>query len=492
MAAAAAIPLGYLVVRVAEAGADRAWQALWRERTWDLAVNSAVLVGLVSAGCLVLGVALAWLLTRAELPVPRLWWVLASLPLAMPSYVTAFAWLATWPGLHGLWPLTAVMVLSCLPYVTLPAMAAFRLADHGPADAARTLGRGAAGTFLTVTLPQVLPAALAGTLLAALYTLSDFGAPSLFRYEAYTYAIHAAYQGTFDRTLAAVMALVLAALALIVVVAERAVRRRAGRGGVAAVRTAAPAPPLHLGRAGTAVALLGLAALAAISLVFPLTALARRLVRAARVEVDWAELGESAFATVALSGAGALLTVALAMPIAYLAARHRGRSVAALEGVSYLGHALPGIVVGLSLVFFSLRVVPGLYQSAAVLCFAYAVLFLPKAIGATRAAVERTPPAAEEVARTLGRSALSTWSAVTMRHAAPGVAAAALLVAVTAMKELPATLLLRPTGVDTLATELWQRTAAGAYGAATPAALALVLVAAVPAWLLAGRLGARP
>lgn len=484
MAAAAAIPLGYLVVRVADAGADRAWQALWRGRTWDLAVNSAVLVGLVCAGCLVLGVALAWLLTRAELPVRRLWWVLASLPLAMPSYVAAFAWLATWPGLNGLWPLTAVMVLACLPYVTLPTMAAFRLADPGPADVARTLGRGAAGTFLTVTLPQVLPAALAGTLLAALYTLSDFGAVSLFRYEAYTWAVHAAYQGTFDRTLAAVMALVLAVLALLVVVAERAARRRADRGAVATVRTAAPAAPVRLGRAGTAAALLAMTALAAVSLAFPLTVLSRRLAAAARVEVDWAGLGESALSTVTLSATGALLTVAMALPIAHLAARRRTRAVAVLEGVSYLGHALPGIVVGLSLVFFSLRVVPGLYQSAVVLCFAYAVLFLPKAIGSTRAAVERTPPAVEEVARTLGRSALRTWAGVTLRHAAPGIAAAALLVAVTAMKELPATLLLRPTGVDTLATELWRRTAVGAYGAATPAALALVLVAAVPAWLL--------
>src|SRR5699024_9227754 len=105
---------------------------------------------------------------------------------------------------------------------------------------------------------------------------------------------------------------------------------------------------------------------------------------------------------------------------------------------------------------------PALYQSTSVLVLAYAVLFMPKAIGATRAAVERVPPVVEEVARTLGRGAAATWLTVTARQAWSGIAAGGLLVVVTVMKELPATLMLRPIGVDTLATELWRQTALGA------------------------------
>lgn len=474
-------------MRVA-AAPERVAAVLGRERTWTLAASSLTLVGTVSAGCLVLGVATGWLLARVHLPARRLWWVLAALPLAVPSYLLAFAVVSTRPGTHGLAPLAVVMVLACVPYVTLPAAAAFRTADTGLEDVARTLGRGPVTTFLTVTLPQVLPAALAGTLLVALYTLSDFGAVALLRYDAFTFAIRAAYEGTFDRAAAAVLALVLVVLTLALVGAERVARRRWVRGR--AVVATRHLPPVRLGRAGTAAAVAGLAAVAGASLVFPVAVLVGRLLGGTRYGPDLGDLLRAAGATLALAAGGAALAVALAVPVAVLAARHRGALVGAVESGAYLGHGLPGIVVGLSLVFFSLNAVPALYQTTIMLVVAYAVLFLPKAVGSARAGVERVPPVVEEVALTLGRGPLATWFTVTLPLAWPGIAAGGLLVMVTAMKELPATLMLRPIGVDTLATELWMRTSAGAYGAAAPAALLLVLLACVPAALLA-RPGAR-
>ena len=155
-----------------------------------------------------------------------------------------------------------------------------------------------------------------------------------------------------------------------------------------------------------------------------------------------------------------------------------------LEAVSYSGHALPGVVVGLSLVSLTLIVLPALYQTVAALALAYAVLFLPKSIGATRTSVAVVPPVLEQTARTLGRGPLQAWLETTFRLSLPGIAAGGLLVLLTAMKELPATLMLRPTGLDTLATELWSRTEIAAYGAAAPYALTLIAVAAIPAWLL--------
>ncbi|MBP2367946.1 ABC transporter permease [Pseudonocardia parietis] len=488
-AAVAALPLVWLFVRVADADPQRVLLLLARERTVTLVVNSAVLVACVSVGCLVLGVLTATLLVRIRLPRPGLWWVLAALPLAVPSYLLAFSVLAVRPEARGLGPLVVVLVLACTPYVTLPAAAALRIADTGPEDAARTLGRGPVAAYCRVTLPQVLPAALAGTLLAALYTLSDFGAPALLRYESFTWAVQAAYEGTVDRTGAAVTALVLTVLTLFLVIAERAARRRFTR--APATTAVHRIPPVRLGRAGTASAVCGLGAVAALTLAGPPAVLVGRIVAAGGIDVDWVRLAAAARSTLLLAGAAALLAVLLALPVGVLAARYRGRAVAAVEATAYLGQGLPGVVVGLSLVFFSLAVLPGLYQTAPVLVLAYVVLFLPKALGATRSAVERVPVESEEVSRTLGRSATATWWTVTAAQAWPGVAAGGLLVMVTAMKELPATLMLRPTGTDTLATQLWAQTSLGAHGAAAPPALALLLLACVPAALLV-RAGATP
>jgi iron(III) transport system permease protein len=138
---------------------------------------------------------------------------------------------------------------------------------------------------------------------------------------------------------------------------------------------------------------------------------------------------------------------------------------------------------------FTLNVVPALYQTLAALALAYAVIFLPKSLGSTRTAVAAVPPVLEDTARSLGRGPMRAWTSTTLRSALPGITAGGVLVLLTAMKELPATLIMRPTGFDTLATELWSRTEIAAYGAAAPYALALVLLAALPAWLLSRTMG---
>jgi iron(III) transport system permease protein len=482
--AAAAIPLVYLVVRTGSAGWDAIRSALGGARVLELAGNSLLLASAVTAGCLLLGVPTAWLLARARLPRRSVWLVLAALPLAVPSYVAAFGWVST-AGVSGFWGAFLVLTTVSAPYVTLPLLAAMRSADDLESTA-RTLGRAPFAAFWSVTWPQVAPSAAAGALLVALYVLSDFGAVAMVRYDALTWAVHSAYGASFDRTRAAVYALVLVLLAGSVVLAERSARRRAVRRLPA---TSAPGRtlPVRLGP-WLPVALAGLAGVAVVSVGVPVAALVLRLANSAQAGVDWGDLLPAIGGTVALAGAGALVATAMALPIGVMAARYRTGATAALESASYLGHALPGVVVGLSLVFFTLAVVPALYQSAVVLAFAYGVLFLTKAVGAIRTATSAVPPALEDVGRTLGATASGVWARVTAPLAWPGVAAGALLVALTAMKELPATLLLRPTGVETLATELWTRTAVGAYGAAAPFATVLVLVAAVPAFLLSGAL----
>jgi iron(III) transport system permease protein len=247
---------------------------------------------------------------------------------------------------------------------------------------------------------------------------------------------------------------------------------------------------VRLGRRGRAIATTWLAALVGLAVVVPVVSLLLRLAEGSRRPLDWAELAGATLTSAGVSLAGAVLAVLLALPVAALAARYRGRGVAAIETASYSGHALPGVVIGLSLVFLTLAVLPAAYQTVFTLAFAYAVLFLPKSLGASRSAIAAVPPVLENVARSLGRGPLAAWVTVTLRMTWPGIAAGGLLVLLTSMKELPATLMLRPTGMDTLATELWSRTEIAAYGAAAPYALALIALAAVPAWLLSASLRA--
>ena len=479
-AVVAVLPLGYLAIRATESGWGAALDVLLRERTLWLVLRSLGLATAVTAACVVVGVGLAWVTTRTDLPGRRVLAVVAALPLAMPSYVAAFAWISAAPWTAGFWGTFGVLTACTYPYVYLPVAASLRGADPGLEEVARSLGRNARSVFRSVTLPQIRPAAAAGGLLVALYVLSDFGAPSLLRYDVFTRVIHASYRSSFDRTPAAVLSVVLVLLTVAITVGEARFRgRSATRVGSGVPRRAQTVP---LGRARP-FAVAGSLAVATIALAFPVSVLAYWLSRGSS-DGSLDRLVSAAIATVGVSLLGALVTTALAIPVGIFSARYRTRLSRLLEHASYAGHALPGVVVALALVFLGVRYLRPIYQEVPLLVLAYAVLFLPVAVGAVRTSVAQSPRRLEEVARSLGVGQWSTLRRVTLPLAAPGVATGAALVWLVAMKELPATLLLRPTGMDTLATRLWTETGSGAYAAAAPYAAALVVLAAVPAYLL--------
>lgn len=447
---------------------------------WTL--QSVLLAAAVAATCLLLGLAIAWLLVCTDLPGARWWLVASAMPLAVPSYVASFGWLQTIATLQGFWPTWGVLSAACVPYVVLPAAAALRLADHSLVEVARLSRASPLAAWRAGMAPQVLPAAAAGALLAGLYALADFGTPALMRHQVLTFAIQRQYGSFVGRERAALLALALVVLALVLVLLERLARGSARRWSVSSGATR-PVRRTRLGPAAAPALALVIAPIL-VGVVVPVVALFRRLALGTRRPLDPAELGAAITSTLTVALLGGLLALVLGAFVGVLAARHRGRGVALLETMSFAGHALPGIVVGLSLVYVSLRVVPALYQSVAVLVFAYAVLFLPKAVGAVRTSVESVAPVLPQVASSLGRGRVRA-GLLTVRLASPGITAGFLLVVITAMKELPATLILRPSGLDTLATEMWSRTAGSAQGAAAPYALALVLLASVPAFLLA-------
>jgi len=476
------LPIVYLVLRAGELGLDGIEAIVVRPRTLDLLVTTALVCGGVAVVTLVLGIGTAVVVTRVRLPLPRLWWVVVALPVAMPSYVAAFALVAVRPGTHGVVATIAVIALTTYPYVTLPTLAALSRADLDAADVARSLGASRTRAFATVVLPQVLPAAIAGCLLCVLYALSDFAAPALLRTPTLTVGVYGLFTGSLNRSHAAALGLVVVAVALVFVAVEQLARRRAGhRLSAVAVRRVAPA---RQSVARTALAAAVVLAPPVLIVVVPVATLLGRLLGGSRYAPELADLVAPAFTTFVLGATVAVLAVLAAMPVAALGARWRHGWIRGIEGVSFLGQALPGIVVGLAVVFMTLRLAPSLYQTLPMLLLAYVIVFLPKSIGASRTAVQQVSPQLEEVARTLGRRRTAAWWGVTARHAWPGIATGAVLVMAATMKEVPMTLMIRPIGVDTLATELWSKTSIGAFGAAAPAALALVVVGLVPAWLL--------
>jgi iron(III) transport system permease protein len=189
-------------------------------------------------------------------------------------------------------------------------------------------------------------------------------------------------------------------------------------------------------------------------------------------------IGAPATRSILVSAATAVVATAAALPVAALATRWRARWSRLLERVSYSANALPGVVIALALVFFASRFAGPLYQTLALLVFAYVVRFLPQALSGAHGALLAVDPRLEEAARGLGRGPRRAFLEVTAPLAAPGVLAGATLVFLSTMKELPATLLLRPIGFDTLATEVWSATAVSSYSEAAPAALALIVLAA--------------
>lgn len=488
------VPFGFLVSRLTGSG-SRFFSIALSAETGRLAISTAVLVALVAVSTAVIGVGAAWLTERTDLPGRRLWRVLVALPLVIPSYVIALTLVSAsgrggllaeatgWavPSLVGLPGAWIALTIATYPFVYLGTAATLRRLDPAHEESARSLGASQLRVFRTIVIPQLRPALGSGLLLVALYTLSDFGAVSLVRYDSFTRLIYAQYAGRLDRTPAGVLALVLVVIALIVVWAERATRGRAAYHGRPVSR---PPRVTRLSPWSRGAALSGLGLLALMSLGLPVGTLLVWLERAPADErFPWGAIAGS----VTASTLAALVVAILVVPTAMLITRHASRSTAWVERASYAAFALPHITIGLAVVFFASRYLGSLYQSLTVLVLVYASMFLAQALGSTRASLLQVSPSIEEASRSLGSGRLRTTLQVTAPMVLPGLLAGCLLVFLTTMKELPATLLLRPTGFDTLAVGIWSAADALLYSRAAGPALLLLAVSAIPVYILATR-----
>jgi iron(III) transport system permease protein len=465
------LPLAYLVLRALGAGTD-GLDYLLRERTLRIVTNSLVLVVLVTAGATLIGVPFAWLTARTDLPGRRVWLVVGLLTMVVPSYLGAVTYVAAFgpkgmvqgwlealigldrlPDIRGLFGAWLSITLITYPFIALPVRAALLNTDPALEEAGRSLGLGRWAIFRRVTLPQLKPALAAGMLVTALYTLSDFGAVAVMRYNAFTRAIYLQYTSSFDRERAAILALVLVVFTLVLIYLERRVvaRNRNYRIGTGASRQF---KPVRLGR-WRGPALLFCGTLVTIGVVVPVGVLLSWLT--GRVMLDTVPVSTTELLSNTLSiGAVAALVVALAaIPLALMAARSNSRFSRWLVNLAYTGNVLPGIVIALALVFFAANYLPAWYQTMPLLILGYATRFLPLSLGATRSALTQINPRVEEAGRSLGLRPWQVTLKITVPLARAGILAGGALVFLSVMKELPTTLVLAPIGLRTFATRIW-------------------------------------
>ncbi len=478
-------PLGYLAIRLPEFGVERVVSNVLRSRTLELLGNSVLLTIAVAISAAAVGGFQAWLTTRTSIRGRALFAILAALPLAMPSYVTAYAFTALFSDFRGFAASWLVLTIGTAPYVYLAVSAALLRADAATEEVARSLGAGRLRVFRQITWPAIRPAAISGAMLSALYTLSDFGAVSILSFDTFTRAIYNAYRSSFDRSGAASLAAILVLLTIALLVVEPILRGKSVPSD-ARVRKTSMIDLGWFAPVATALALIWVV----VSLVLPVISLIRWN-QSGLSQVDFGEVTRALINSASFAVASGVIAVFFALAISLLAIRYRSRLTVSFERSIWITHAVPGIVVALSLVFLSNRVVPQIYQTSALLLIAYLILFLPNAIAAIQTPIRQAPRELDEIAASLGATRMQTIRRVLIPIVSPGVLAGAALVALSVLKELPATLLLRETGIETLATRLWNETSVSAYSAAAPYALLLVVIAGVPAWLLNRQVQAR-
>jgi iron(III) transport system permease protein len=502
IAAAMLLPVIYLLLRSLGIGVE-AFEHLLQRRTLVVLFNSVMLAVIVTAISLVVALPLAWLTVRTDLPGRRIWSVLTALPLVFPSYVGGYAfvamigprgilqgWLAPLgverlPSIYGLPGAAWVLTVFTYPYLLLSIRAGLRNLDPALEEAARNLGYGPWQTFRKVTMPALRPAIVAGSLLVSLYVLSDFGAVSILRYNSFTRVIYIQYLSSFDRSLASLLALVLVTLTIVLLFTAQRFQGRVSlyRSGVG---TARAARRITLG-GWTWPALTLCVLVVTMALVLPTSVVIYWLVRGLAAGESLMPIWSAMLNSIKAATAAAATAIILALPVGYLVVRYPGRYGLLVSQSVYLGFGLPGIVIALSLVFFGANYVPVLYQTFIMLVFAYNVRFLPQAVGNVRSGLLQISPRLEEAGRSMGLNRRQTVWNITIPLLRPSIWAGAALVFMSTIKELPATLLLSPTGFTTLATQVWAAADEAFFARAAAPSLLLLVVSALGIGIILGQ-----
>lgn len=447
---------------------------IFEARNLEILSNTLLLMLFTAIGSVIIGVPLALLLTYVRIPWGKFWLILLTAPLALPSYLGAFTFYAafgkggeienliglTTPSVDGLFGASLIMALYTYPFVLLSTRAALSSLDASQVHAARTLGMSLLPSIWYVVLPRIRNGIAAGTLLAAMYALSDFGTPAILGLDTFTREIYVEYNA-FGLSQAAMLSLqLLVVVALILYIESK-------------VKGSQEPPGRHLmfwpERWQVNLLLLSTLPIVISAIVLPLSIFFLWLWREGVGNFEMSYALNSAYASL-LAG---VVAVVFALPIAYAATK--GKVGRIMERITFVGFGIPGIVMGTALVYAGLQF-SFLYQTLTLLILAYVLRFLPLAVGTIRSSTESLDGSLVNAARVLGASRKEAYQRITLPLTMRGVVAGAALVFLEVMRELPATLLLGPIEFETLATYLWRVYEAGYFGRAAIPGLLLFFI----------------
>jgi iron(III) transport system permease protein len=511
LAALLALPI-VAVVSSVFAGASDAWTHIAATSLARYSANTALLLVMVALGVVSMGVVSAWLITAYRFPGRGvLEWALL-LPFAMPAYVMAYAYtdwlqftgpvqsalraLTGWQGREYWFPevrslpgAAAMLSFALYPYVYLIARTAFHDLSRSAVEAGRLAGYGALGAFFRVAVPLARPAIVAGSALALMETLADFGTVSYFALEVFTTGIFKAWLSLGDRVAAAQLSTCLLVFVVLVLALERANRGRAAYHGPSPRRT----HPHPLRGGAAALAFVACAAPVTFGFVIPALLLAELAWGETMSPARFGALLANSFTIAALT---AFAAVAAALLMAYAARLTRSPLVQAANRFAGLGYAMPGAVIAVGVLVplgrldnalaawleraFGMQ--PGLLLTGtiAALVYAYLVRLVAIALQTTNAGLAKITPSMDDAARSLGASPAAALARVHVPLLTPSLATAALLVFVDVLKELPATFALRPFNFDTLAVEAYNLAKDERLAEAAAPSLAIVAAGLLP------------
>ncbi len=520
LALIAAVPVLSVVSSLFAGGTGEVWAHLAETVLFAYARNTLVLLVLVGIGVTAIGVGAAWLVTMLEFPGRRMFEWMLVLPLAMPAYVMAYAYTDLlqftgpvqtllretfdwgrrdywFPEVRSIGGAAVMFVFVLYPYVYLLARSAFVERSGNVMEVSRSLGCGPWAAFFRLSLPLARPAIAGGVALAAMETLADYGTVSYFSVQTFTTGIYRAWLSLGDRLAAAQLACALLSFVLLVLVIERISRGRASYATIGGrVR---PIMPLRLHGGAALLAVVGCMLPVLIGFVLPAATLVY-LALDSQVQHSIPRYVQLTVNSFTLAGITALLAVLVAATLAYALRLHRGPLTLVANRVVGLGYAVPGAVIAVGILIplatfdnwldATMRarfgVTTGLLLTGTVvaLIYAYLVRFLAVALETLEAGLGKITSSMDDAARSLGLGAGATLWRVHRPLMAPSLLAAALLVFVDVMKELPATLVVRPFNFDTLATQAFTYAADERLGQAAVASLVIVAVGVLPVILL--------
>lgn len=499
-----AIPVIYLIFRAFNA--ENFIELLFRERVLLIIIRSVILVIFVTFFSTVIAYLLCHFLIKTNVPFKKFLTVFCCLPIVIPSYVYGMVFVDLlgpkgrlhhllsnlnitnyFPDLYGFWGAAIVLTFLSYPYIFLPLRASMLRLDSSFEDASRSLGRGRLKTFFYVLLPLLFPAIRSGAILVALYTLSDFGAVALLRYETFTWAIMTQYDAGFNRIAAAILSLVLVAIAIFILGLDSLFKGPKNYYSSSSSNKFFSVEKLNYKRW---IVFLGICVVPSIGVIIPFTGLLYWLLRGffkGGISTFSLEFG-TILNSIYVAGLASLFTLIISLPIAFFAVKHKGKFSIILEKISYVGFGLPAIVVALSLVYFSINFMFPIYQTIFVLIFGYGVLFLPVAVSSIKTTLIQVNPNLEDASRGLGMGYWVTTWRITVPLIMPSILAGGLLIFLLTLKELPLTMILSPLNFDSLALKVWGYASEAFFAqAALPALVLILLSGPVSAYLVLRR-----